>query len=483
MGPYYPKSFLKLVLIGLLLVALPTLIVLISVVVSIEQLTRRGQTAVQQAAHATQTSRRISELITAMERNARQYAILGDQGLLATYESHRQHLTQTTNVLSSLVNDREQSSALERLIGMERDIFTALSDPASPKGKVNEAVSRYVELANLAQTIMARSNDRIDEEIEALRLAGDDVRAMVLWELLALLPAMIVLVVGSTLMVARPIREIDGAIRRMGAGDFSTPISVGGPQDLRYLGRQLDWLRMRMVELEQMRNRFLQHVSHELKTPLTALREGSELLAGGAVGKLSAEQMEIAEILRQHSLHLQRLIEDLLNYAALQFHRLALAPTRVGIKDVIDHAVAGQSVALRTKDLRLDVQCADIMVRADPDKLRVIVDNLLSNAIKFSPVGGEIKITVTSAGEQIFLEVLDSGPGVTMNDKDRVFEPFFRGSAAHESRVKGTGLGLAIVKEYILAHGGSVHVVDPGKCGGHLRVVLPQFRAHDNAIS
>jgi two-component system sensor histidine kinase GlrK len=379
---YYPKSFLKLVLVGLMLVALPTLFVLLSVAVSVDQLARRSQTAVQQAARATQESRRVSELITAMERNARQFAILGDRGMLETYRAYRDKLARAVESYSNLISEPERRLELTRLTEAERRIFDVLSDPSADTAQVSGAVAQFAELSELAQSIMARSNDLIDQEIEALRRAGDDVRGMLFWELLALIPAMIFLVAGSTLMMARPIREIDRAIRRMGSGDFATEITVSGPEDLRYLGRQLDWMRRRTIELEQQRNRFLQHVSHELKTPLTALREGSELLVGGMAGRLTPEQQEIAEILRQHSVHLQRLIEDLLNFGAVQFHKLALALAPVAFKEVVDRVIAGQSVALKTKGLRLEASCPDVTLIGDAEKLAVVVDNLLSNAIK-----------------------------------------------------------------------------------------------------
>lgn len=476
---YYPKSFLKLVLVGLLLVALPTLFVLLSIAVSVDQLAGRSQTAVQQAARATQASRQVSELITAMERNARQFAILRDRGVLENYQTNRDRLTQAVESFSASALDPERRIELAKLADAERRIFQVLSDPSAQSAQVNEAVAGFAELTLLAQSIVAHSNDLIDEEIEALRRAGDEVRGMVFWQLLAVIPAMIFLVAGSTVMVARPVREIERAIRRMGAGEFATEVTVTGPEDLRYLGRQLDWLRRRMIELEQQRNRFLQHVSHELKTPLTALREGSELLADGTTGRLNAEQREIAGILRQHSMHLQRLIEDLLSYGELQFHKLALNLAPVDLRSVIERAVAGQSVALKSKDLHVQVSCPRIELNADAEKLAAIVDNLLSNAIKFSPAGQTITLRAVQSPEQVQLEVIDAGPGVAVNDQERIFEPFYRGSAAQDSRIKGTGLGLSIVQEYVQAHGGSVEVVNPGGRGGHLRVSLP--RALDQA--
>src|SRR4029079_1337753 len=108
--------------------------------------------------------------------------------------------------------------------------------------------------------------------------------------------------------------QLDQAIRRMGTADFAHAIEGNGPQDLRYLAQRLEWLRSRLSELEQQQNRFLRHVSHELKTPLTAVREGAELLRDNVGGALSPEQREIVRIVRENSISLQKLIEDLLKY-------------------------------------------------------------------------------------------------------------------------------------------------------------------------
>ncbi len=116
------------------------------------------------------------------------------------------------------------------------------------------------------------------------------------------------------MLIARPIRQLDQAIRQMGTADFTHAIEVNGPQDLRYLGQRLEWLRTRLHELEEQQNRFLRHVSHELKTPLTAVREGAELLRDNVGGRLAPEQQEIVRIVRENTLSLQKLIEDLLKY-------------------------------------------------------------------------------------------------------------------------------------------------------------------------
>jgi two-component system sensor histidine kinase GlrK len=475
---YYPKSFFKLVIVGVCLVALPMLFVLASVAISVDRLSDQSRRAVYQAARATQASRRLGELVDALERNARQFLILRDSAILDNYQANRERLLTTAQAFSSLPLGGQQQTQLAELLARERAVFETLSSAALKPAQIKQAAADFVEIADLAQSIAATSNELIDHEVSALEKTATNARDIMFWQLMALVPVLIFLVVGFTVLVARPIRQIDTAIRRLGDGEFGLEIVVNGPEDLQYLGRQLDWMRRRLIELEEQKNKFLRHVSHELKTPLTVLREGAEVLAEGMVGKLTAEQLEIAQILRHNSVELQRLIEDLLNYGALQFHKASLIISAVDMRALVERVIGDQKIALQAKRLEVAVEGDEAQVSGDAEKLRIVVDNLLSNAVKFSPPGGIITVRMQSMQQNLVVDVLDAGPGIASSEAERVFDAFYRGSAAQGSRVKGTGLGLSIVKEYVAAHHGVVEVIDTTGHGGHLRVSLPLAAEH-----
>ena len=122
------------------------------------------------------------------------------------------------------------------------------------------------------------------------------------WQAAALLPVAAALAVLFLLFVARPIRQVDRAIRALGEGEFQSAIAVSGPRDIETLGRQLEWLRSRLKENTEEKNKFLRHMSHELKTPLANIREGTELLLDGTVGDLDPPQREVTDILRMNGL-------------------------------------------------------------------------------------------------------------------------------------------------------------------------------------
>jgi two-component system sensor histidine kinase GlrK len=335
-------------------------------------------------------------------------------------------------------------------------------------------VRRFVELASRSQAIVVKSGQLIDREVAAMRETVDRARRVMLWQALALIPVMIFLVGGFTVLISRPIRQIDAAIRGLGDGRFNVPVVVNGPQDLEYLGERLEWMRRSLLDIEQQKSRFLQQISHELKTPLTAMREGAQLLSDEVVGSLTPEQREIAQILRHNSIELQKRIEELLNYGAIDFHKLKLDLAPVNPRAVLERVAQDQKLALQAKNLTLQTSPTDAALVADGEKVRVVLDNLLSNAIKFSPAGGIIRINMHSDKKYLTVDVIDHGPGIGAADQPHIFEPFYQGRIQGSGPVKGTGLGLSIVREYVVAHGGNVEVVDmPGARGANLRVRLP----------
>jgi two-component system, NtrC family, sensor histidine kinase GlrK len=170
---------------------------------------------------------------------------------------------------------------------------------------------------------------------------------------------------------------------------------------------------------------------------------------------------------------LQMLIEDLLDYHRAQevLARLELRAVRVDriIEQVLDqHRLAAQARSVRT-DLRME----PVVLTADAEKLRVVVDNLVSNALKYSPDGGTISLALARRGDKVVLEVSDRGPGIPSRDHARIFEWFYRSAREHHGRLRGSGLGLAIAREFVAAHQGRIEVVDDGAAGARFRVTLP----------
>ena len=218
----------------------------------------------------------------------------------------------------------------------------------------------------LADTVAQQSNAQIDAEVAALEAQTQRANRRLCWQSALLLPLTLIAILGLTLAVGRPLRQLDRAISELGRGTFSRPIAVSGPLDLERLGGQLEWLRSRLLDLAQERNRFLRHMSHELKTPLANIREGTELLMDGAVGELDSNQREVTGILRDNGIKLQRLIENLLSFSAWQTSSVGLDTSEFRLRPVVKQVLENQQLTLLSQRVRLDVKVEDVTLRRRP---------------------------------------------------------------------------------------------------------------------
>jgi len=471
---YYPRSFLKFILLGFLLVSLPLVYALAELILSLDRLESQGRQEVLQAAQAGRTSRQLYEQATTLERVARQQLILEDAALLDEYGRLREEFRLTTQQLGALPLEPSGQAVLEKLADRESRLHKLLLSPQPGPDVANDVADGYARLVDEAQSMLSSSNQLTQRAIERLQDTATQGREKWLYVGLATVAIAIALAIVFATLIARPIRQLDLAIRQMGSADFTHTITVTGPQDLRYVGQRLEWLRSRLSELEEQQTRFLRQVSHELKTPLTAVREGAELLRDDVGGKLTPEQRDIVRIVRDNTLSLQKLIENLLAYQQSR----AMEPTAVGpvaLPDIVNRVVREQRLAALGRMITVDAKVRSATVIGDVEKLRTIVDNLLSNAIKYSPRNATVQLAVGVKDGYAVLDVIDEGRGVAPADRTRIFESFYQGPAPVDGRVKGSGLGLAIAREYAHAHGGRIEVAGrlDGKSGAWFRLSLP----------
>ncbi len=471
---YYPRSFLKFILLGFLLVSLPLLYALGELILSLDQLQTQGREAVQQAAQAGRASRQLFEQTGTLERIVRQHLILEDSALLDDYDRVRQEFRSTAAQLALLPLDPEPLAALAALSDSEVRLRGLLAMPQRSAETQAQLAEGYARLADGARTMLTATNRLTESAIERLQEIATQGRQKWLYLALATAAIALALAILFAVLIARPIRQLDQAIRRMGTADFGHRIEVNGPQDLRYLGQRLEWLRSRLHDLEEQQNRFLRHVSHELKTPLTAVREGAELLRDNVGGKLSPEQREIVGIVRQNTLSLQKLIEDLLNYHQTR----ALEPQAAGsVSHVRGGAARAERAQARGAGANGDVRAAT-GARAGDRRRRQAAHHRRQSRVQRDQVLAAFGVDRGRARHRARL--CRAGrrrlrPRHRPQERERIFDSFYQGAPPVDGRVKGSGLGLAIAREYALAHGGRIEVRDRAdhEPGAHFRLWLP----------
>ncbi|MBU1363375.1 MAG: HAMP domain-containing protein [Gammaproteobacteria bacterium] len=433
----------------------------------VERLVDQSRRGSERAIQLTASIQELGERTVDIERSARQYLVLDNPVFRQRFD---EHLSQSLAVVNRL--DTLAAEPLQPLLGGWRMVAEALRgslDQHIPQAEIIPLLARMAELDGLLKQAGQRwiegENRKSLEELEANRMRLGARIA------LALCGALLVALAMGWWLV-RPVRHLEQAIIRLGASRFDEAVTVGGPADLRQLGKRLDWLRQRLGELEADRERALRHVSHELKTPLTALKEGVSLLREEVPGPLVEGQREVVNILQHNVVSLQAQIESLLtlNAAAFEGRRLQIAPIR--LRKLLTTVAQRRELHSQSRQLKVIVESSQETAMLDAEKMSVVLDNLLSNAIDFSPENGEIRLSVSHADGLWRFECIDQGSGVAEEDRQRIFEPFVQGQRVAPAPRQGSGVGLSIVRELVRAMGGTVYLV-PQETGAHFCVEIP----------
>ncbi len=226
--------------------------------------------------------------------------------------------------------------------------------------------------------------------------------------------------------------------------------------------------------LERVRQDFVANVSHEFRTPLTAIQGFAETLLGGALDD-QANRRRFVEIIRDHAARLARLTEDLLKLARIEAGQLDLEFQPVSLYGLVEMCVETALVKTEPRQLALEVHLpADLPdVRGDANRLREVLQNLLDNAAQYTPSGGRIEVSALRTGQQVVITVADTGIGIPQAEQARIFERFYRVDAARSREAGGTGLGLSIARHIVEAHGGRIWVDSTVGEGSRFHFSLP----------
>ncbi|MCE5393020.1 MAG: HAMP domain-containing protein [Acidithiobacillus sp.] len=474
-----PSSISWLTVFGFGLAIIPLVLVIVSITLTIARFAEEGQSSILRAVALSDSANRMNDAVRSMERYGLQYSVLQDSALLVlfqqSYEQYRQVSARFTRAGPSPADQQHLAHLNQYLQQARRNL---------PLAALEDSRSRLEENFSAANREMQRLQEDVNDGISAqVRELGDralQIKRQTLVEVLLALPLTIGVAVLFIVLITRPIKRLDRAITALGDGDLDSPIAVSGPKDIAALGDRLEWLRQHLNELEATKIHFLRQLSHELKTPLTAIREGSELLQEDLGAGLAAEQVEIVHIVRDNSLRLQRLIEDLLRFSVAEGPVSAGMLQTIPLHEVLEELVISYKPVLRSKGLRLENQLQELWVKGHRERIRTIFDNLLSNAVKFSPQNGTIRTILSRDGDFAIIDVIDAGPGVAPEEREKIFDILYRGSAADSGKIEGSGLGLAITKEYVISYGGTLEILTTEGPGAHFQVRLPLVGAQSD---
>jgi len=280
---------------------------------------------------------------------------------------------------------------------------------------------------------------------------------------------------GSYLAVSinRPVHNVTDAIHALAQGDFQNRLPETGIEETRILARAVNTLVERLHAMEHSRRQLLANLVHEVGRPLGALGSAIRALLKGAdrdpeLARDLLNGMD-GEINRLH-----HLLDDLTRLYDQVLGPLELDRQPIDLQEWLSGVLMPWQIAAEEKGLNWQVTILEgaLVIVADPDRLAQAVGNLCSNAIKFTPKGGEISIANGVEGDQLWIQVSDTGPGIPVQDQERIFQAYYRGNQGR-TILQGMGLGLTIARDIVNAHGGRIQVESEPGMGARFRLWLP----------
>jgi signal transduction histidine kinase len=423
-----------------------------------------------------------------LDRFARSYVAVGgnDQraGIEQALAEARLHIdslakvrgyTAEAAVLAPRLDSIDQAArhVIQLVATNRRDEATAYLDRVKPLlTNANDA------LDGLARAVDSRSK----EDMQAAGRISAAAYTSTVIGLLMSVAAVIAIGWWTTHGLITPVRRLRGAMVGVADGNYVVPedLPYDRQDEIGDLARSFRWMAQHLAKLDKMKAEFISIATHELKTPINVISGYSELLEEEIYGPLSEEQQQALETIRDQTLVLTRLVNQLLDISRLEAGGLQLEMNEVVVEDLLATIERAFGILAKRKNTTLTLEVEPSVpptITADPDRLRdQVFGNLLTNALKFTPEGGRIHVRAWADSEWLCFEVSDSGVGIPPDQLSFVFDKFYQ--IGQQARSKGAGLGLAIARDVVEAHGGRISVDSKEKVGTTFRVELPLKRAH-----
>lgn len=428
-------SLLQLVLLGFMLVILPLGLLVYQASNSYRELSAQAGLSAREAVAFTRRAQTLSSLALDMERTTRQYQVMQTPALLELLHNQQQsfaRLLQQEFILFPPLSAKEELKAL--LMWMD----TLPTQEAGP----------FEQLAVLTSQLEIQTREAVDEHLGEFELQVERLQQQLVGQLLLLTGLSLVLILFFTWRLLRPIGYLE---RRIASLASLRPPSHfkklrRGPSELIKLDQRLNWLEQQLHAIENQKQQFLRHISHELKTPLASIREATDLLHEQLLGELNQEQQEVTELLDANSRALQTLIEQLLSYNQLQQNKATQLET-ISLNTLLDRVLVSYQLQLQQRKQKIQRINTQQKLYTDPERLSKVLDNLISNAIHYGDTQAPITIRAGVQEHQQWIEVENSGQAIPKHEQDHLFEAFFQGSSRRRGSIKGSGIGLSIAAD------------------------------------
>ena len=412
---------------------------------------------------------RLSNNLFSQVRFEKKYLISQDQDFYQQFWDILKQLTQDMERLESLLTteeDKKVFSEVKQIYNNYVDLFmeevrTAMKDQNYPRRKFEEGKEKFVDQINErleSITKIARLNR--DAKIqESGRMSNQALKITYITIGLAVIVS-IIISFYNTRSINRPILLLQRRTKDIARGEFKKISDISSPPEIKELADDFNLMCERLKELDEMKKDFISHVSHNLRTPLTAIKEATSMLIEGTYADTPAKQQELLTITKEECERLIDSVSQILDLSRMEAKMMDYQLSESDLLTVIQKSVLKLApIALRKKiDLELKPPSDLPPVKMDLERISQLMENLIGNALKFSSEGGKVVLSVyvKNYGKQfVEVAVADTGCGIPKENLEKIFDKFKRIDHGRETD-RGTGLGLSIAKHIIADHGGKI---------------------------
>jgi signal transduction histidine kinase len=420
----------------------------------------------------------LHEELGALARLEARLLILRDPRYAALWEERAVRVREGLDRLGELVHTTRERAFLAEasvVFDMYRSSVSAeharlLKDRKAPVELEMRAEAEQVERAldGLLEATHARV---VAAQAEAARLEARTWTGV----MTALGTAVALALVGTGLLafrMTRSLRRLSEATAAVAAGSFRDPIDASGRDEIGALARSFNAMAAQLRRMDETKEEFFATLSHELRSPLTSVREAAHLLRDGVPGTLNPKQTRLVTLISRSTDRLLRLVNQILELSRLRAGVLPLARESVDMAQVVARGV--EELRPQAEEAGLTLERERVGTRfdcvGDEDRLLQVVVNLVANAVRFTPRGGRVAVRLVDAGDELELQVEDTGVGIPAAALPHIFDSWRQ---AHRDR-GGTGLGLAVVRGIVQAHQGRVTVESSEGKGSRFSVLMPR---------
>lgn len=432
------------------------------------------------------------DTLLSMERNRKKFLLLKKEEYRDRFFEDLRRLGTGLEELEGLGLTEAERSSWVRLRTFWEGLH-AENPFGEQRGGESAQAPAEVPLDEVHRLLGVNQESMKDRITEMGRLEGETIRLGILWGGLSLVVAG-----GLSFFLVRsvtvPIGLLRQGTREIAEGRFGYRIPLSSQDELGDLADAFNEMAERLQHLDDLKADFMAIVSHELKTPLTSMKEAVELLREGAAGPLNEKQGHLLDINAQGIEKLAHLVDEILSLTRMEAGMLDLCRTWTDFGRLLEERLVAFRLLAEKKRIALHASLRPDplpLVQADAERLKQVLDNLLDNAIRFTPAGGRVSIAVEyvdkglpghrprengggwTSGAGLVCRVSDTGEGIPPAERKRVFEKFYQ-IRRKTSRSSGSGLGLSIAKHIIEAHGGAIWVEDAAPRGASFVFTLPQ---------